>query len=65
MQVFKNEKKVKYGNIEIWKYISYNTDWGVYLFIGDELIMSNYFETEEEAEKKFNLICEKMKRVMI
>ena len=64
MQVFKNERKEIFGNIQIWKYISYNTDWGVYLFIGDELIMSQYFETEEEAEKKFLLVCEKMKRVI-
>lgn len=64
MQVFKHEKKAKYGNIEIWKYISYYEEWGVYLFIGDELIMSQYFETEDDAEKKFLLVCEKMKRVM-
>jgi len=64
MQVFKNEKKEIFGNIQIWKYISYYEEWGVYLFIGDELIMSQYFETEEEAEKKFLLVCEKMKRVI-
>lgn len=64
VEQFKNEKRAKYGNIEIWKYIPYNTNWGVYLFIGDELIMSQYFETEEEAEKKFLLVCEKIKRVI-
>ena len=38
--------------------------YGVYTFVGSVLVGAFYFETEEEAEKKFLLVCEKMKRVI-